>query len=278
MIKDVDDTLKNVLEIEFGRPLPFDLSFAIPDKDFEPLSSTKETLNCYLYDIRENRELRRVAPIMRPSPDGFVEKDYPPPLILLTYCITAWSPAQATPGTAPTLDEHNLLGEVLRVLLKYPTLPEVALSGALFGQEPPPLTSAVSPDGAKNSSDFWNAIGGKLRPALEYSITFALGARAKVIGPMVHSLRVDVGDDEPVFAIGGTVYDSSAPAKGVGSAWVRIEETGQTYIADGDGRFRIGRIAAGNYKLVVRAVGFQEGTRNIEVPLESGNYDVTLIS
>ena len=277
MISDLDRTLEKLLQMKFGVPLPFDLSFALPDKDFAPLSSKRNTLNCYLYDIREDREVRQVEPRLRRTYDGFVEKEYPPARIKLSYCITAWSPAQVTAGIPPALDEHSLLSQVLKVLLKYPTLPPMALAGLLIGQEPPLPTTAVLPDGIKNSSDFWNAIGGQLRPSLEYSVTISLDYQIKVTGPMVTAVRVDLQDSESFYIIAGTIYDSSVPPRGVGLAWVRVNETGHTYVANADGQFRIDRISSGVYTLVVRAVGFKEGTQVIQVPLSGGNYDVKLV-
>jgi hypothetical protein len=108
MISDFDRTLEQLLEREFGTPLPFDMSFAMPDKDFAPMSSDKNTLNCYLYDISEDRELRSVEPSVRRNSEGIVETSPAPARIKLSYCITAWSPAQTTPGIAPELDEHIL--------------------------------------------------------------------------------------------------------------------------------------------------------------------------
>jgi len=276
MISDVDRTLENLFKSEFGTALPFDLSFAIPDKSFSPVSNSKNTLNCYLYDIREDRELRQVAPRMQQTASGFLEKEYPPARIKLSYCLTSWSPALVTTGTPPAFDEHSLLSQVLQVLLKYPTLPEGVLVGMLVGQQPPLPTTAVLPDGIKNSSDFWNAIGGQLRPSLEYSVTISLNYQTKVTGPMVHTMQVDIDHGEMIYVIGGTVFDSANPPNPLAGAWVRVVQTEQTYVTDREGHYRIERILPGTYDLVVRAVGFQEGTRSIQVPLTSGNYDIIL--
>ena len=55
VISDLDKTLKQLFQSEFGTSLPFDLSFAIPDKNFTPVSKTHTTLDCYLYEINEDR-------------------------------------------------------------------------------------------------------------------------------------------------------------------------------------------------------------------------------
>lgn len=282
MISDLDRTLEKLFQLEFGTTLPFDLSFAIPDKEFAPISGTKNTLNCYLYDIRENRELRTVEPLFKRNIDGTVEKKRPPARIILSYCITAWSPAQITPGIVPVVDEHKLLSEVLEILLKYPTLSSEVLVGSLIGQEPPLPTTVVLPDGVKNISDFWNAIGGQLRPSLDYSVTISLDYQPKVTVPMV-TTKISTYEQIPESAspdvsiqIGGQVTDNSLPPNLVADAWVLMEETGRTEISDKDGRFTFDYLKRGAYTLRVRAVGFHEASRNIQVPEPSGEYNIQL--
>ena len=93
---------------------------------------------------------------------------------------------------------------------------------------------------------------------------------------MVHAVNVTFDGGDTFWVVGGSVYHSSTPTRGIADAWIRVIETGKIYTSDSDGRYRIDRIAAGTYNLVVRAVGYKEGTRTIEVPLMSGNYDVGL--
>ena len=276
VISDLDRTLEQLFLLEFGDPLTFDLSFAIPDKNFTPLSKTRSTLNCYLYEINEDRELRSVEPILRRNADGTIDRLPAPTRVKLSYCITAWSPAQATPGGGPEMDEHTLLSLVLQVLLKYPLLPSQALQGSLAGQELLPYTTIILPDSSKATSDFWSAIGGQLRPSLEYKVTIALPYQQPANGPMVTAISLGLAGDSPFYTIGGTVWDANTPPNPVASAWVRLNQTGQAYVTDENGRFLIERIPAGNYTLTVRAVGFQEGSRSVSVPAQTGLYDVNL--
>src|SRR2546430_11924421 len=237
VISDLDKTLKQLLQSELTS-VPFDLSFAIPDKNFTPVSKTRTTLDCYLYEINEDRELRSVAPILQRNPDGTIDKPQPPTRIKLSYCVTAWSPAQPTPDGEPQLAEHILLSQVLEVLLKYPTLPAGFLQGTLAGQQDPlPATMVVLPDSSKATSDFWSAIGGQLRPSLDYKVTIALTYQARSRGPMVTTMQTSfkdiqtsITDGGPFYTIGGTVRDSNANA--VASAWVRVNETEQTYVTN----------------------------------------------
>jgi Pvc16 N-terminal domain/CarboxypepD_reg-like domain len=276
VISDLDKTLKQLFQSEFGTTLPFDLSFAIPDNNFTPMSQKQTTLDCYLYEINEDRELRSVTPMLQRNIDGTIEKELPPARIKLSYCITAWSPAQPTPDGEPQLDEHTLLSQVLEVLLKYPTLPGGILQGTLAGQDPLPCTTAVLPDTSKSTSDFWSAIGGQLRPSVDYKVTVSLTYQTPSKGPMVTTMVTSFGSEGPFYTIGGTVRDSRTPPNALASAWVRVNETGQTYMTDEAGQFLISQIAAGNYTLAVRAVGFKEGGRSIQVPQPDGLYDVSL--
>ena len=276
VISDLDKTLKQLFQSEFGTTLPFDLSFAISDKNFTPVSKTQTTLDCYLYEINEDRELRSVAPIVQRNIDGTIDKTLPPPRIKLSYCITAWSPAQPTPDGEPQLDEHTLLSQVLEVLLKYPNLPAGVLQGTLTGQDPLPLTTVVLPDTSKSTSDFWSAIGGELRPSIDYKVTVSFTYQALSTGPMVTTMVTSFGSEGPFYTIGGTVRDSNKSPNALASAWVRVNESGQTYVTDEEGQFLISQIAAGNYTLTVRVVGFKESGRSIQVPQPDGLYDVSL--
>ena len=283
MIDDLDRSLEKLLQLELGSPLPFDLSFTIPDKAFTPVSAVRNTINCYLYDLRENRELRSVAPYVERLPGGQVQRKYPAERVQASYCITAWSPAMVTAGINPPQDEHKLLADVLRVLLRYPELPAGVLVGTLAGQTPAPPTVVIQPDATKIVNDFWTAIGGQLRPSLDYRVSLALDYRDKISGPMVTTQvnRFSQADlpsapDEQI-QIGGRVTNSAVPPKPVAGAWVRLDAGGLTAVSDDDGRFIFQGVVRGAHVLNVRAVGFADATRAIQVPEPSGHYDLTVV-
>jgi len=204
-----------------------------------------------------------------------------------SYCITAWSPAAVTPGVDPHLDEHNLLATVLRALLRHAELPSSVLIGTLVGQQPPLPTMIAQPDSARNSGDFWNAIGGTLRPSLEYSITVSLDYYPIEVGPLVTATRTRIGTREPdatriagrsddLFVVGGSVWSSTAPNLAVPDAWVRVDQTGEVSVADSAGHFVLNQVSPGAYTAKVRATGFKEGNLSLLVPNTAGSYDVTL--
>lgn len=72
MIRDLDDTLQELLETRAppGSELEgAEISFELPDADWRTGLDTL-TVNCYLYDLRENEELRTNEPLLLRSADG----------------------------------------------------------------------------------------------------------------------------------------------------------------------------------------------------------------
>lgn len=280
MIDDLDKTIEQLFLLSFGSPLPFDLSYAVPNDSFTPISSDRSTLDCYLYDIQENRELRSVEPAFKRGITGIIEKEISPVRVKISYCLTAWSPAQSTPGLPSEFDEHRLLGMILQVLLSYPTLPADVLVGSMKEQPFPLPTSTISVNSRLDSRDFWNAVGGQLRPSLDYSVTIAQSLPVIAVGPVTTTLRVGYqhkdSRQEEIFSIGGRIVNADLPEQGIVGAEVQVEETGQTVVTDKDGRFIIEPLARRAYTLRARANGFREGTRPIQVPQPDGAYGLEL--
>ncbi len=67
-----------------------------------------------------------------------------------------------------------LLSEVMRVLLRHPTLPEAVLQGELVGQSPPLPTAVLQPGHLQSLGEFWQALGGKPKAALNYTVTISV--------------------------------------------------------------------------------------------------------
>lgn len=173
MIRDLDDTIQELLDTRAptGSELDgADISFDLPDADWRAGLETL-TVNCYLYDVRENRDLRTNESLLQRSPDGTrAVRRRAPVRIDCAYCITGWSPAT----DESVLEEHRLLSQVLMVLLKNPTIPSGVLQGSLVDQIPPYPTVIASPDGVKNQPEFWGALDQQLKPSLNYVVTLAV--------------------------------------------------------------------------------------------------------
>jgi hypothetical protein len=67
-----------------------------------------------------------------------------------------------------------LLGDVIRALLRYRTLPEDVLQGGLTDQDLPLPVSTLQPGRLQSLGEFWQALGGKPKAALNYTVTFAV--------------------------------------------------------------------------------------------------------
>lgn len=64
-----------------------------------------------------------------------------------------------------------MLGEVIRVLVRYSTLPPQVLQGNMAGQDPVLRVTTLHAGRLQNISDFWQALGGKPRAAINYTVT-----------------------------------------------------------------------------------------------------------
>jgi hypothetical protein len=64
-----------------------------------------------------------------------------------------------------------LLGEVMKILLRYQTIPKDLLQGSLSYQALPLPTTALQSGRLQSLGEFWQAMGGKPRAALHYTVT-----------------------------------------------------------------------------------------------------------
>jgi Pvc16 N-terminal domain/Carboxypeptidase regulatory-like domain len=203
VIDDVDLTLRRLLEDKVPRPrTPFVVRFDQPSDQWEPTAGLN--LNVYLYDVRENLELRDPVPRLQVEPDGVAIRRLPPARINLFYVVTAWS--GVTQRLEPqVLEEHRLLADVLRTLLSYPTLPRDVLQGSLVGQEPPlPTLVAQMGEGLPHPpAEFWSALQSPMRPSLNLIVTIALQPTST--DPPQRLLPV-ASEDVSLGPVGGSLY------------------------------------------------------------------------
>jgi hypothetical protein len=89
MLQDLDSTLRELLT----RELPDDL---VPQINFNFETPNKESItqlpaiNLFLYDMRENLELRSAESIIERRADGTATTTRPPARVDCSYLITAW--------------------------------------------------------------------------------------------------------------------------------------------------------------------------------------------
>jgi hypothetical protein len=185
MFDDLDKSLQELLkqELPAGIASQVAISFAPPDDTFPPASVSLPAIDLFLYDIRENRELRNREWEIERRSDGTGSRKRPPVRVDCSYLITAWSSAASS---TPAYDEHMLLGEVLKVLLSYPVIPEGTLQGSLSAQEPPLPAVTIQPGQLQSMGEFWQALGGKPKAALNYTVTIGVEPFApQETGPLV---------------------------------------------------------------------------------------------
>jgi hypothetical protein len=246
----------------------------------------------YLADLRENRILHsneRVRDIQ-----NFTVSDRPRPRRMdLHYLISAWSPATAGAHVEPTLDEQALLYKVVGSLMN--AEPLVASDVYAPGPLPPGFpaeiadvelpTTILPVDGYPKIAEFWGTFGTihPWKPMVYFVATLPVVLHTELEGPMVTTRVIEYRQKDGTAAaeidieIGGTV---TAAGNAVPGAWVRIEDLAANPIAvttaDDIGRFIFGGLQQGTYVLRVRAQGFSETTRTVDVPSANGNYDVQL--
>jgi len=184
------------------------------------------SLNVYLFDLRENRKLRSNERI-RTISSGIVTEEPAPTRLDCHYLISAWSPAAVTPATEPTLDEHALLYAVARVLVRLGqfnpsqiySAGSAELSAWPIAFQNSDLPMAIVPaDGFNKLAEFWSGMGeGSVwKPALYLIVTIPIGLAQAVSGPMVTttitSHRVTGTSAEDILMqIGGHVFSRPVP-------------------------------------------------------------------
>jgi len=296
MINDLSRTLKHLLHsVAENEPEMFPLlngkaiEFARPDKDYKP--SARGSVCLFLYDIRENRELRNNEPL-RVNRNGKPAIGRSPTRVVCSYLITAW-PAETVgldlkaelnidEDTAIDLNllEHLLLSEVLQVLSRYPTIPANALQGKLANPEqlvPLPMITAQA-EGLTNISEFWSAIGSNLRPSLNVKATISMQTSEPQPAAKHVTERVFREEDTASgFVVEGKVQDDKgAPVRG---ARVTIQELGLSVTSEKDGRFCFGGVPIGKYNIRMNwKTGDVMKRRSVEinVPAVAGAYDIEL--
>ena len=270
MLADLDESIRQLLISQVPLdPAVVDISFEAPDREWSGHLS-RPTLNCFLYDLRENQELRRNDWEMSQA-NGRQQKRKPPLRIDASYQISAWARAAE--------DEHQLLWRTLVALARHPELPDAVLQGMLK-DVPGQLPAKVGqPDQTpRNPADLWQALDNRIRPSLTYVVTLALDPDIQFTAPLVFTsvTRLQRYSGETVqerVQIGGWVRttDGSAQLAGVS---VRIRETGEEAVTDAEGRFVFRHTPRGPITLVAHSAGRKDIAQRFDVPAPS--YDLAM--
>src|SRR5580765_4800866 len=177
MIRDLSETLRAVLQDPTFKPQFPELAGAdiVFDRPLDTFNPLKATVDLFLYDVRENTELRTNELEIEIKNGQAIS--HPAPLRLnCSYLATAWPVG----GAELALQEHRLLTQVLRVLSRYPMIPAGFLQGSLVGQDPPLPMVALHPDALKNLAEFWSSLGSKMKASLTVTVTISVPVFADI--------------------------------------------------------------------------------------------------
>ncbi len=192
MLHALDETLENLLNKEFPKEILNDLkvSFETP---YKGAITEKPAINLFLYDVQENLDLRNKNwTVERRNNNPKAVKKRLPARVDCSYLITVWSEKDNS-----TI-EHELLGEVMKILLRHSTIPEAYLSDELKGQELPLRLVSLRPSSLQSFGEFWQAMGGKE------------GTKPKVVLHCTVTISVPLDEAREEVGLVG-VYQPSSP-------------------------------------------------------------------
>jgi Pvc16 N-terminal domain len=187
---DLNRTIEALLKAELPAEVASQVSigFATPDESFPPQGLSLPAINLFLFEIRENASLREMEPLRDRRADGTTVLVPPPVRIDCHYLVTA----VATTQLGSEMDEHHILGAALKVLLRHRSLPEAVLQGSLAGKSPPVRAAAARQDAHPSGIELWQALKGKPRASLHYTLTVPVdvGAPEEMAKP---AIQLNVG-------------------------------------------------------------------------------------
>lgn len=271
MINDLDETIRQLL-LKKGAfdPSEVDINFETPDREWSA-SVSKPTINVYLYDIRENHQLRGTEWTITKDNNGNATRKKNPARIDLSYLVTVW--------TSDIVDEHSLLWHTLFTLFRYPELPAEILSGRLAEQQYSIKTLAVQPDGLfHNPADFWSALDNEIKPSINYVVTVPIDPDIEFTAPIVRTKILDVNPPdtavESLVQVTGTVYKAGKQHQSVPGVMVLAKESGMTAVTDDEGNYAFSKLRPGKH--IFRVLTQDLEAREFSVTVPDTSYDLEL--
>jgi hypothetical protein len=240
------------------------ISFEAPTRE-RTSAWPSPAINLFLYDLREASAPRDRSFQERPAGISTVLRQAPMRLAC-TFAITVW--------TSEVRDEHQILSQVLSILLAYPTIPVERLTASLLVGEPATgLTTKVGQAKEEGRADFWTTIGSPYKVSLEFMVTILCVAGVEIQrGGLVErrNLSGTLGNgrgfpQEPLYPLSGRVVD--AGGEGVADARVAVSAGRHWTTTGDDGRFFVYGIPAGGHDIEAHAAGGGPPvTAAVEVP------------
>lgn len=271
MITDLDETIKKLLteigKIDHGE---IDISFDPPDREWSAALGNKPTVNLYLYDIRENHELRGTEWYIEKNGNSATKRKNAK-RINCSYLVTVW--------TKNVDDQHSLLWRVLQALIRYPTLPTELLTGSLKEQDYPIITYAAQPDGLfGNPADFWAALDNQIKPSFNYVVTLPMDIDIAFTSPIAKTRKLSVKgpDDKPenMIGISGIVHLKGKPDSVFSKVRVVAREANISSTTSEQGRYDFNHIPEGKQTLLVLVP--DKPVKVFEIVVPSPSYDLEI--
>mgnify|MGYP003774500319 CR=1 FL=1 len=275
MLHLLDEAIRNLIQTETGYVAPdVEVSFSQPTGGWAA-GLTHPVINCYLYDVRENTELRSEEWSIDRGPNGYAARRVAPLRFDVSYLITVWTQDHIE-------DEHAMLWRVLEALATHEVLPERYLPDELRYQPYPVRTKTGQATRAIDDlPDLWSVMDNPLRPSINYVVTLAMERMAPIESRQVVTKQISVVQRqveptppaETILQIGGIVHNGEAMPSPLAGATVTLVETAQQAVTDRLGRYRFRNVSAGHYTLSAEYPG-KHGQREIVVPIRSGDTDL----
>jgi hypothetical protein len=269
MFHDVDETVRAVLQADVPiNKAEIDIAFDRPTREWAS-RLTKPTLNLFLYDVREREDLKDDAPIIRRDKNGRASKQTPARRIDLAYFVTAW--------TKEADDEHRILGATLASLYRQGVINPKYLQGALQGTPYHVLTRVTRPNEIYNPHDLWGVLDNEHHAVLAWIITAPLEVFAPIVGPLVRTKEIRVGEfaeapREGLLQIGGFAYRHGEPLSVLPGVKIAIAGTAFETETDAQGKFTFADLPADDYVWRIQSAGGKTTERKVTVP--SPAYDI----
>lgn len=287
----VDDLIVRVLDsgwTQSGKPPKPEFYLTIPDEDWQKKipNGPPMRLNVYLYEVRENRTFRRAEWDPTELPDGTVAPSAPPVYLDCHYLISAWSATEDTELTKPVADEHFVLAEATRVLLRNPDIVPGALGvvggGDVF-QSAHVYVTVAPPEPPRVLNDFWSTMKLPWRPAIMLVVTAPLDLNQDAPpAPLLTTFIQRYGElgtpqIEEWIQIGGFVVRAADGTPLVGARVTRLSN-GEVQTTDAQGRYSFAGLRRGVQRFRASANGLQTLERDIDIPTDPPTTHIFALS
>jgi hypothetical protein len=279
VIADIDDALKELLQREIPvRKGEIEIAFDQPSREWSS-QLNKPAVNLYLFDIKENVELRASEQLVAEKRDnGTIAIRRNPVRVDLFYLVTCW--------TRDVKDQHHLLSNVLLSFLRNPMFPEELLPERLKGQNLPVRIKAAQGEIIANITDLWSTLNNEMRPGIRLTVTISLEPHKPDIYPMVRSAELrfqqEPGDSEAdlspqsAFSHAYHLISGQLNSQKYSPSLCKLvlRESAQEISVNPEGEFIIARLQEGDYHVDVLVNGRMVKQQMIHVPSSSYQIEV----